>query len=59
MSNITTEIYFELLIVAFPQLKKVLCRESEMGLTHIKMEHFARYTNEQILKKTIKNLGVA
>jgi hypothetical protein len=50
MELITPEAYFEAMIIAFPKLKKALEREDEKGLNHLKMEHFSRYTNEQIRK---------
>ncbi len=54
MELITAEAYFEAMIIAFPKLKKELERADEAGLNHIKMEHFSRYTNEQIRKHNNK-----
>jgi hypothetical protein len=54
MEFITPEAYFEAMSVAFPKLKKALQNEDEKGLNHLKMEHFSRYTNDQIRKRDNK-----
>jgi hypothetical protein len=50
MELITAEAYFDAMKLTFPKLKKALEMESEKGLNHLKMEHFSKYTNEQIRK---------